>query len=469
MSYYPVSLDKVKDKAARITGETLKLPLYIIPAAGAAPASAKIKKLTNSFGETITRIDSEIPLSLEPRKDERFLFTSFERTAHTHAIGEEVISGNRYHTALTPELTRWLLNLYSKPGDIVLVPYPAGGSINLEALMNKRHSVGIDSDPFARLVARVKTTPINGMELNRSMNRLITDISNYIPALVATEDIPLFPFRDKWYDKEILHELAYIKNELERQWVSSAPVNFYKICFSSILRAVSNYDVNGMGRWAVKPSKKIYPSAALVKFAESLLINSLRIMNFSNICPDKVITEFPEDADPKNIKYPDGYFNLAMASLQSTGPVDFMGLQPPEIYWLGMAPPRTFMDYGANENPVITEYGRYRYKAKKSELIPGKIFGIDITTAYLTYKYLEDMRANMEEVYRTLEPGGKYVIAAGNFRIRGQSVESFKYIVNIARQVGFKILSSFISENLKDFMKHPESERTPDRIIVLEK
>lgn len=469
MSYYPVSLDKVKDKAAKITGETLKLPLFNIPPAGAAPASAKIKKLTNSFGESINRIDGEIPASLEPKKDERFLYSSFELQSYTHVMGEEIISGSKYNVALTPELTRWLLNRYSKPGDIVLVPYSAGGGINLEALMNRRHSVGIDNDPLARFLARVKTTPLNEAELNRNMNKLISGISNYIPALVALEDIPLFPFRDKWYNREILLELAYIKNEIEHQWVSSEPVNFYKMCFASILRAVSNYDVNQRGRWAVKPSKKIYPTDALVKFAESLLINSLRVMNFSNILPDKIITEFPDDGDPKNIRYPDCYFNLALTSLPPACSVDFMGLQPPEIYWLGMAPPRTFMDYSP-DGSLVKEYGRYRTKTKQSGLIPGKIFGIDITTAYLTYKYLEDVRANMEEVHRTLETGGKYIIAAGNFRIRGQSIELHKYIINIARQVGFKMLNCFISENIKEFMKYPAEKRINSiRIILLEK
>jgi DNA modification methylase len=459
MSHYPVSLEKVKDKAARKTEGILRLPLG---------GHSNVKEISNSFGETITRIDGDIPVDLKIEKDRRFLFISYGRSKYTHAL-------HKYPAKLNPELTAWLIKRYSKPGDIILDPFAGSGTTNLEALLNKRHSVGIDNDPLARFLSRVKTTPLDENEVSNSLEKLLRKITYYIPELVCDEDIPIFPYRDKWYQKEIILELSYFRKIISRIWASKEVIDFYKICFSSVLRTVSNYDDSISGTAVRKSSKKkIYPSLALSKFAEALLINTLRIMDFSNVCPKKIITEFPNDSSAKNIKYPDRYFNLAITSIPDIN--SFYSCSPnlPEIYWLGLAnnpfaPSR--MTHEGRETARKYKHGKIRYgNAKEGELKLGRIFGVDIRAAYLTYKYSEEMKSSMEEVYRTLETGGKYVIAAGNSRIGGEVIESWKYLINIAKQVGFKLNTTFISENIRDFMKTPASGRiNSDRIIVLEK
>lgn len=450
MSYYPVSLEGVRNKTARKADGTLHLPLAGFPEGPAS--SSGFKKLTNPFGETATCFECDIPAVYDFKKDERVLFTGHENLIYSHALYNP-------SSRTAPALARRLINRYSKPGDIILVPYSGDGALNLEALLSKRHSVGIEKDPFARFLSGVKITPLEGKELDRSSAKLMRSISNYIPVLADEDEIPFIPFRDSWYKKEIALELAYIKSEIDRMWVSGSVSRFYKACFSTILRAVSNYEVNSTGRWARKRSKNVFPTAALTGFAESLLVNTLRIINFSAICPKKIIAEFPEDSTPAQIKYPDGYFSMAISSLPEPAASDFSGLHPPEYYWLGLPG-----KHGTEKH----EHGKYIVKMRTQPRL-GKIFGVDITTAYLTYKYLEDARASMEEVYRTLDSGGKYIIHAGKFSIRGSVFESAEHYISIARQVGFKVHTTFISENIKDFMKQPHSRRTPERVIVLEK
>ena len=101
---------------------------------------------------------------------------------------------------------------------------------------------------------------------------------------------------------------------------------------------------------------------------------------------------------------------------------------------------------------------------------PSKIYDKDPRRSYILYKYLIDMQENLIEVKRVLKPGGKYIIVVGSNRIRGYLVESWKYLMEIAGRIGFKINTYFASEIIKHFIKVPREERiNTDWVIILEK
>ena len=54
------------------------------------------------------------------------------------------------------------------------------------------------------------------------------------------------------------------------------------------------------------------------------------------------------------------------------------------------------------------------------------IFALDPRRSFILYKFLVDMEANLAEVRRVLAPGGRYVVAIGSNRIRGNLVESWR-------------------------------------------
>ncbi|MBC6400602.1 MAG: hypothetical protein GDA42_05690 [Ekhidna sp.] len=88
----------------------------------------------NNFGETLIRIDGEIPVDLPVNKEDRFLFISYEQTRYTHGI-------HKYPAKFFPELPRWLIKKYTKKNDIVLDPFGGSATASIEALLNNRNSV----------------------------------------------------------------------------------------------------------------------------------------------------------------------------------------------------------------------------------------------------------------------------------------------------------------------------------------
>ena len=98
------------------------------------------------------------------------------------------------------------------------------------------------------------------------------------------------------------------------------------------------------------------------------------------------------------------------------------------------------------------------------------IFEEDPRRAFIAFKYLDDMRKYLAEVYKVLREGGRYIIVVGNNRIRGQLFENWKYLMPIAEKIGFTVETYFGSEIIKHFIKTARKERIhTDWILVLKK
>ncbi|MBE7412180.1 MAG: site-specific DNA-methyltransferase [Leptospiraceae bacterium] len=98
------------------------------------------KKIFNSFGEQLVRVDGDIPIKLEIKNEDRFLFISYDQSFLSHGI-------HKYPAKFFPELPRWIIQKYSEEKDIILDPFAGSGTTNIEANFLRRNSVGIDIDP----------------------------------------------------------------------------------------------------------------------------------------------------------------------------------------------------------------------------------------------------------------------------------------------------------------------------------
>jgi len=67
-------------------------------------------------------------------------------------------------------------NILSQPGDIVLDPFAGSGTVLLEALLTGRIPAGADTSPLARMITKVKTTPLSVEKLIVAAQRLYSNI-----------------------------------------------------------------------------------------------------------------------------------------------------------------------------------------------------------------------------------------------------------------------------------------------------
>ncbi len=427
-----------------------------------------VTDIINEFGECVVQVDGEIPVDLPAKEGDRFLFISYDQSYLTHGL-------HRYPAKFFPELPRWLIKRYSQQYDRVLDPFAGSGTTNVEALLSKRNSVGIDVDPFSRFLSKVKVTPLDEKQLKAAQKILLESIIIYDPSQVSESEIPNFPYRDNWFNKEILIELTYLRKQIQQLDTSNEIKDFFRVCLSSIIRSVSNADDNCTRTVIRKKLNKIVkPCDALNRFAKTVLIKVPKMVEFSQNYPHDISVDFPEDMDARDIKYNEDYFDLVVTSPPYVNAVDYPRTHQLEMYWLGFAQDslNTLKKQNVGTESVSSQYYKRRHAIGVSEAdsVISSIFEVDPRRAYIAYKYLYDMRQNFAEVYKVLREDGKYVVVVGNNRIRGHLFENWKYLMPIAEQIGFEVETYFGSEIIKHFIKIPREERiNTDWIIVLKK
>lgn len=423
-----------------------------------------ISTITNEFQEQITRVDGDIPADLKIINGERFLFISYEQSRYTHGL-------HKYPAKFFPELPRFLIQRYAQKGAKILDPFMGSATTNVEAMLLGFDSFGVDIDPFAKLLAKVKTTPLDEYELRVATNYIIEKIKEYKPNQ-AVEYIPSFPYRDNWFASFILDELSFIKKVIIENLQNDIK-DFFLITFSSIIRNVSNADDN-CTRTVVRKRlhKQIYPSMALVKFVENLLLNQYRMIEFSKKTQSNQTSIIEYDA--KNIALEDSSIDLALTSPPYVNAVDYPRTHQLEIYWLDLAKD-SLLELKKLQIGTETVYKKEYESLRRTGIdiadsVIEKIYYKDKRRAYIAYKFLADMEKNLQEIYRVLKPNGYYIIAIGNNRIRGELFESWRYLLALAQRVGFSIELYFGSEIIKHFIKVKREERiNTDWVIVLRK
>lgn len=126
--------------------------------------------------------------------------------------------------------------VFSDPGDVILDPFCGSGTVLLESQLAGRTSVGLDSNPLARLVARVKTTPIAAGPLRRAVQRLLDRISNS-----PQDGLPDVVNLQKWFYPHVVLQLQCILDGI-RSTRNPIIRDFFLVSFSKCVRKVSLAD-----------------------------------------------------------------------------------------------------------------------------------------------------------------------------------------------------------------------------------
>ncbi len=395
---------------------------------------------------------------------------------------------HKYPAKFFPELPRWAIKRYSTEGETVLDPMAGSGTVNVEALLANRRSVAIDVDPFARLLTRVKTTPLDIAILDRAVAAVLAELDAFEAGgaearHVAASHVPPFAYQDTWFRPFILEELGAIRAAASRIRDAVAPaepgpyVDFIRICLSSIVREVSNAD-NNCTRTVVRQrlQKRVVPGMAIRLFRRMLSVNVGRMRDFVPMAAAAAPVAIPENGDARAIPLPDASIDLAVTSPPYINAVDYPRTHQLEMYMLDLSPPgRPLAE--AKRRHIGTEVVRaVDYRTLRTYGLPEldaqveSLYATDPRRAYIVHQYFVDMEANFREVQRTLKPGRHYVVVVGNNIIRNQVVPTHAYLLQVAERVGFRVETYFASEVIRHYIKVPRKERiNQDWVLVLKR
>jgi hypothetical protein len=135
-----------------------------------------------------------------------------------------------------PQIPRRIIEMYARPGDVILDPFMGSGTTLVEAARLGYDSWGTDINPLAVKIARAKTAPINEKQLDGFIAWL--DEGKADPERHRAASALLFDRSDKWFRDDVARAIRAILNRVRRP--DDATRNFVEVGLSDLLKGMSN-------------------------------------------------------------------------------------------------------------------------------------------------------------------------------------------------------------------------------------
>lgn len=366
-----------------------------------------------------------------------------------------------YPAKLLPHIPHIFLNnkIFSKKGDLVLDPFCGSGTVLLEALLSGKKAAGIDSNPLARLITRVKTRKYDTRNLRKVLQQIKLTFES-----TETEEIPNVINVDHWFFKEIQRSLGKLYWNIKRIEEEKTQ-DFFLLCLSNCVKKVSladprvsvpvrlRYDQYKAGHPLKEKTRKRLENLkevnVLDKFYQIAIenINRFDKLDFDNQLSAEIIGK-----DARKIK--DGLNNsvdLILTSPPYGGAQKYIRASSLNLGWMGELEKSTLVSF-ERDSIGREHYSTYEYQ----ELIKT---GLDIADsklqqireinplrAHISAKYLIEMRQSFKEMYRILKEGGYFILIAANNQVCGQEFETQHFLRKICEEIGFHVTLELVDD-----------------------
>ncbi len=307
----------------------------------------------------------------------------------------------RWYGKLIPQLVSKLLDLYSEENDTVLANFSGSGTVALEAHLANRNAIGIDANPLALLLSRVKSSPakINADELIEFLDKNMPERTSR----EYSEDA----FLQKWFSPE-----AY--DSLDKYFQACQKIEDVKLretttlAIAAIVKKVSKVDARCVNHIVVDKNKKIYD-------VKSTLYEKLKDISTdvdSLIDKKSKATVTIKAGDARKLDLESNSVDLIISHPPYLGAIDYTNIMQLENVILG------------NDNKEID--------------------GKDISTTSMK-NYLLSMQLVFDEMERVLKHGKHMAIIIGDNRKDGNIQPTFAYFIHDAtNRLGLELRDIFV-------------------------
>ncbi|SHH68801.1 hypothetical protein [Desulfosporosinus lacus] len=187
-----------------------------------------------------------------------------------------------YPAMMVPKMQREMLQVclaeMSIPHPQLLDPFAGSGTILVEGMLQGLDVVGIDINPLAVLLCKVKTTLINVKMLEQHAAQLITNIEQ-----VNNVTYHQFKGIEKWFTAQAICDLSKIRTAITKD-ENLEIRRFFWAAFCEVVRMVSN-SRDCTYKLHIKDAEDIntYNKDAISLFKETLTFNSIKHNEFYSV------------------------------------------------------------------------------------------------------------------------------------------------------------------------------------------
>jgi len=409
-------------------------------------------------------------------------------TQNTHGF-------HKYPAKFIPQIPQWAIRKYLKNeiGKLILDPFCGSGTTLVESVLSGNYSIGIDIDPLSALISKVKTTKIDIVKLN-----LVVDwLKKHIEKPPKELFIPDCQTLEHWFTKETVNKLSIIRtliNQIVDNFENKQAINDIQdlllVCFSSIIRRVSNAD-NESQKTYVSHTKIKQPEEVYTLFFSQLDYFMERITEFSlnpKLKPVKIIISSSANSLTTILKNTKA--DLAITSPPYIKAIDYIYNQMAELFWIGdlfqmqtqNLQNEKKTQYIGNKQISIKEFINYSPFTSKLniELLDNKLQEVFETDkknghkhSYVTYKYFTEMEKHFAEISKCLKQNAHYIMVIGDSKVSDIYFDTAEFLAIIAYRNGFKLLNKWGYKIKNRFMRFDRKGRGGmidiDWVLELEK
>jgi tRNA G10 N-methylase Trm11 len=367
---------------------------------------------------------------------------------------------HKYTARMIPPISRYLIEKYSRKGELVFDPFCGSGTTLLEAYLLRRRSVGIDLNPLATLISRVKTTPLNEHELKNATELLVAQLREDGPK--ATVD---FPNIDYWFCEKAKEELQKIRFCVDnlRGKVNGNIHDFLLASFSSIIRKSSYADLRMAktykSRKVLKKVENGWIPTPIKYMEEALNKNSEKIKTtFKNDVGGCQVLTFVGDARDASLILNEnkiGQIDLIITSPPYINAQDYFRSYKFELWWLGLVTPEEvrILKRKVIGSENVADFDPQKMPRSDNKLLNSIIEQIwksknqmNKKKAYIIWQYFEIMKTVFEQFHDSLRNSGVFCLVTGNNTICEVQIPTYKILTQIANCIGFTTLKNFRDE-----------------------
>lgn len=374
----------------------------------------------------------------------------------THAITDQHVHRiHPYPARFIPQIPATILEHLSRPGETVLDTFCGSGTTLVESSLVGRNSIGIDINPLAVLISKVKTTPLTPYQssqldewistLDSLSNENVQQHTLFEPLYAPIEPlIPNIPNIDNWFEPFVKTELGSLISRINQ--INDADIrDVCRVALAAIIVGVSNQDSETR---YTKRQKLIQPGHTIARFKNKIVDIRSRLDEYNRLrnIARPVITQ-TICGDMRNISIIDNKsVHLVVTSPPYPNAFDYHLYHRFRLFWLGFDP----VAMARNE---IGSHLNYQRNGKSIE------------------DYTRDMSQCFSHINRLLISRRHCCVIIGDSVFKGELIKNDEVIIQIAQQRGFALEHNIkrTLPSIKRSFSTPARRLKEESIVILRK
>lgn len=343
---------------------------------------------------------------------------------------------HRYPAKFLPDVVRKIIAEYANGSKLIADLFAGCGTTLVEAKVHGISSVGVDINPVAQLITKVKTTPLAPDALQQAYTALVNLFDKYNEG--DYEDIKKHERIDYWFTPSQKAKIAFLYDKVFHLEVDDDTKDFFYVCISHILKNCSWWLQSGtkpqrdMEKEPEDPFNEFKRHCSKMIGWNEKFYNELSKIGYLGI-PCEIYL-----GDARHTSITSESIDAIITSPPYVTSYEYADIHQLTAYW---------MEYISDIHEFRKKFIGSSYSGNDSLIVPNSKQAQKIVNdlsenskhiARDVAQYFNDMQEVAKEMARVLAPNGHACIVIGNTKIKDVQIKSAEVFYGFLRNAGLR-------------------------------